>query len=133
MKGPTKAEREEHNVSHTPYREWCEACVRGSGMGKQHRRIQREDEDTKPTVSIDYGFLGPNAEVTEGDSTEVGDAVKFLVMKDRQNKEIIAHAVPCKGVADPYVAERVVRTLDEWGKAAVCLKSDGEPALRELK
>ena len=26
---PTAKEIEAHNVAHTPYRAWCEACVRG--------------------------------------------------------------------------------------------------------
>ena len=29
---PTKAEREEHDVSHVPYRPWCRFCVMGEGI-----------------------------------------------------------------------------------------------------
>ena len=28
-KGPTKREREEHDATHIPYRDWCDHCVRG--------------------------------------------------------------------------------------------------------
>ena len=29
-RNPTKAEREEHDVSHVPYRLWCRFCVKGA-------------------------------------------------------------------------------------------------------
>ena len=32
---PTKAEREEHDVSHVPYRPWCRFCVVGRGTGEE--------------------------------------------------------------------------------------------------
>ena len=53
VRGPTKAESQEHNVSHTPFRDWCEDCVSGAGMSKQHRRIEREDADKEPVVLMD--------------------------------------------------------------------------------
>ena len=31
---PTKAEREEHDVSHVPHRPWCRFCVKGRGLGE---------------------------------------------------------------------------------------------------
>ena len=34
---PSRSEREEHNIDHTPYRSWCEDCVRGRGLGEQHK------------------------------------------------------------------------------------------------
>ena len=33
-RAPTKAEREEHDVSHVPYRPWCRCCVKGKGFGE---------------------------------------------------------------------------------------------------
>ena len=34
---PTKAEREEHERSHLPYRGWCETCVRARGVATAHK------------------------------------------------------------------------------------------------
>ena len=53
----TKAEREAHECTHTPYRSWCKHCVRARGVNKAHRR-QKTDAETSlekvPRVSMDY-------------------------------------------------------------------------------
>ena len=35
-RGPTKAEKEEHEATHLLYRAWCKHCVRGRGMKTPH-------------------------------------------------------------------------------------------------
>jgi len=37
-KGPTPKEVEEHSVTHWPFRDWCEHCVRGRAKSMGHRR-----------------------------------------------------------------------------------------------
>ena len=32
VRGPTKAGRQQHETSHTPYRSWCEACVKATEL-----------------------------------------------------------------------------------------------------
>ena len=34
---PSQAEVDEHEVDHTPYRQWCEECVAGRSTGEPHR------------------------------------------------------------------------------------------------
>ena len=34
---PTQSERDEHDISHYPYRCWCEHCVEGRGIEMGHR------------------------------------------------------------------------------------------------
>ena len=36
---PTEAEREEHEITHVPYRSWCEHCVKSRGEDGQHGRV----------------------------------------------------------------------------------------------
>ena len=36
---PSKKARDEHDVTHIPYRSWCAHCVRGSGRYAQSRTI----------------------------------------------------------------------------------------------
>ena len=38
---PSKAEREMHELSHVPFRSWCEHCVRGRGEGVRHEALLR--------------------------------------------------------------------------------------------
>ena len=57
LRTPTKAEREEHDVSHVPYRPWCRCCVMGRGLERRHL-TQRSDRDgDRPRVFADYGYL----------------------------------------------------------------------------
>ena len=51
----TAEEAERHALTHVPYRDWCEACVRGKARENSHRRI-RNDTDMDE-VEIDYLFL----------------------------------------------------------------------------
>ena len=40
----TKAEREQHRLTHLPYRSWCDVCVRARGIATGHRARRRPDE-----------------------------------------------------------------------------------------
>jgi len=132
VKEPTNEERESHAVGgHVQYRSWCAGCVSGRGHTRLHKSIVAERaEDEVPVVSIDYGFFGKR---TADEQEEGKTQVVFLAVKDRKTKAIAAHAMPCKGRGDGYPVERVVRTLDEWGRADIALKSDGEPAIKDLE
>ena len=35
---PNKAEIEEHQKTHLPFRNWCKHCVKGRGVEEPHRR-----------------------------------------------------------------------------------------------
>ena len=39
----TKLERQEHELTHTPYRSWCDHCVRCRGRNAQHRNRSTKD------------------------------------------------------------------------------------------
>ena len=54
---PTKAEREEHDVSHVPCRRWCRFCVRGRGLERRHLTQSGDRNDDRPRVCADYGYL----------------------------------------------------------------------------
>ena len=48
---PTAEEREDHNVDHLPYRCWCEACVKGCGVGEHHKSGVAS---SIPVIAFDY-------------------------------------------------------------------------------
>ena len=100
----------------------------GRGKTRYHLCEKKDIEQETPTVSVDYGFLGEKV-----DNQEEHAKVTFLAMKDRQSKAYASHAMPSKGTGDGYAAMRVIRTLDEWGRTEIVLKSDGEPAIVDLK
>ena len=56
-----------------------------------------------------------------------------LVILDEKTKRLIAQVVPNKGLYDHYIAKRVAEILDSTGYDRVILKSDGEPAIRDIQ
>ena len=52
---PTKVEREDHDVSHVLYRQWCRFCVMGRGLGRRHLTQSGDSDDDRPRVFADYG------------------------------------------------------------------------------
>ena len=54
----SKQEKEQHELTHLPFRSWCSHCVRGRARNMMHKRDQSKDERSNvPRVSMDYFFL----------------------------------------------------------------------------
>ena len=84
----SKAEREEHERTHTPYRGWCPYCVKGRGRNTPHMRGQKgkDDPDLKvPRVSMDYFFMSQQ--------DEKANKNPILVMLDEETNDKYARAV----------------------------------------
>ena len=59
---PTAREIEEHNITHTPAKNWCSTCVAAKATDDPHRRRRPEDVDDGAQQEIakiyfDYGFF----------------------------------------------------------------------------
>ena len=67
---PSRAEREEHERTHIPYRDWCECCVRGRGQEDAHRQSSNTGEYQVPQFGADYWFLGGGSTKQERDTAE---------------------------------------------------------------
>ena len=122
---PTRAEREEHEVSHLPYRSWCRICVMGKGKEDAHRHGGHESDIT--TVHMDYGFLG-------GKESEEAKLIPMIVAKDADTKTYLGAVVPKKGSTGEYATKRVLAFLKELGVESmpVVFKTDQEPAIIAL-
>ena len=58
--GPSRREREVHELTHIPYRSWCEHCVKARARRRGHRRRDEEikkQELRRVTRIYIYGFL----------------------------------------------------------------------------
>ena len=76
----SKVERQEHELTHTPYRSWCEHCVRCRGRNAQHRKKEGEDEGGQvPRIAFDYFFMSH--------ADESASANPMLVMIDESTGE----------------------------------------------
>ena len=58
---PTEQQRAQHNLTHLPYRSWCEHCVRAKGKERQSKR----NTDRQPLTQIDYSFATAGADVQQ--------------------------------------------------------------------
>ena len=57
----------------------------------------------------------------------------IVVVKDSISKAVVAHSVPCKGVAVDWTAQQLVRDIKRLGyRRRVVLKSDQELAITAL-
>ena len=113
---PTKAEREEHDVSHVPYRPWCRSCVMGKGLERRHSGDRVDD---RPRVLADYGFLN-------------GDSTPLLVAKDRRAVVTFAAAGSMKGGSDPHAAHLLAKWIDGLRCQEVTVRTDGESSICDL-
>ena len=108
---PTRQEKLEHEVTHVPYRSWCDHCVRGKGRSTQHR-YESVREDGVPVIGMDYCFLSKK----DGEDIFSKSEVTVLTMKDRASKCVFAIPVPQKGVDQhDWSVRQVKRHLDFLG------------------
>ena len=52
-------------MAHTPYKAWCEACVRGRGRNAEHKRWATQQDHVIDAVSVDYAFFGAHGQVAK--------------------------------------------------------------------
>ena len=120
---PTAKEIETHNVAHTPYRAWCEACVRGRGRNADHKLLAAEGEHLVDTISVDYAFFG------EQDLT----AKPVLILREHRYRWTEALPVPAKGGGDAWVVKIVTDMVKRTGLRKFIFKSDQETSIVDLK
>ena len=56
--GPSKQERETHNLTHIPFRDWCEHCVKGRARKRAHKKRNQEvkKEELKRATRVYMDF-----------------------------------------------------------------------------
>ena len=79
---PSRQERLEHELTHLPFRSWCELCVKGKCKADQHRATGQLAESEIPVVSVDYAFMSDR-----GKPTDSGEEVK----EEDQEEEVMDH------------------------------------------
>ena len=115
---PTEQQRATHNLTHLPYRSWCEHCVKAKSCEKQSKR----QTDKQPVIQIDYCVVqtGP----------DVGKRL-VLTAVDIQTGLATAVLVPHKGRHAYSVAE-LKKFIYETGRTYGILQYDKRPALKAL-
>ena len=101
----SKQERDEHERTHLPYRDWCDICVKACGRRVAHRRGNKEERGQVPRVSIDYFYMGSKDE-QDGNNP-------LVVMVDEETGDRYARMVRKKGLGSDGEMEWLVRDMSE--------------------
>ena len=139
-RAPSAEERRVHNLTHCPFRSWCEHCVRGQGSEYRHSSVVGTNADDKvPRAIIDYCFLTEGVKRNSDDHTAEetsSTSMTALVMKETLCGSVWAYALRSKSVAeDPWVADQISDDLSTVGLAGerIIIKSDQEASIAELQ
>ena len=118
---PSRREVEKHNLTHIPFRSWCNHCLRGRGRRSAHRR--------RPN-SIGYMYL-----IEEDDADERERERNRDGRGSTDAGTVHAHQVKCKGSGDPWIATRIAADLKELGcgESRVVLKADQEAGIEDVQ
>lgn len=132
-KKPSRAEVEDHNLTHIPFRSWCAHCVKGRAVADPHWDQGSKEEEEIPTVSADYMYMKKKKEEKDGqEEEEEAEGMPTLAMYDRKSKWAAAHVVPQKGV-HRYAVERMDQEVKIMGYNRLILKMDTERSLQALR
>ena len=125
---PTQREREEHEATHMPFRDWCAHCMMGRGRTHHHIAKQKsEDESRRPIIAMDYFFM--KMEATPSAQSIPEESVTCVAVKEDRHQNIMSSVALKKGVEEPWAVERVAKFIDLLGYREITLKSDTEPAI----
>ena len=138
---PTAQERLAHEVTHVPYRSWCQHCVRGRAKGRQRRKLQSQRDSCIPHAATDYTFITENGsvgnkEITEEEREAARLSMTVLVMKESTLGSVWAYPVSKKGSTDEmWVTEQIIEDLDTMGlnDCRLTFKSDQERSTEDLQ
>ena len=101
---PSADEVDHHNLTHSPYRNWCSICVRSKGKDLDHR-TSVEAERGLSEYSFDYCFPGD----------EFGFKLTVMAGKEKNTGMTFATAVPTKGSSGRFVVDKTMEFVEEIG------------------
>jgi hypothetical protein len=120
--GPTPAEKDQHYLTHIPFRAWCSYCTRAAAPEDGHQRGRgAPDRYQKPIVMMDYTFI----------TDMPRDMLTVLTVYDVDLGMVLPVVVDEKGPIQ-YAIRSVCENLGHWGRKDIILRVDGEPAIKAL-
>ena len=86
---PTLTERLEHELTHLPFRPWCDVCVRAKSRQSKSRKLSMK----QPVLQMDFSFLG--------DSPHAKEQITILNVVDVLTNMALSVVIPTKA-RTPY-------------------------------
>ena len=118
---PTAAQRAQHNLTHWPYKSWCEHCVRSRRPNSQHRHSPSASTRTLPVFVADYCFL---RDARDEDLTTI------FVGRVYPSRNLFATVVSEKGGGDELAVKLFADFLRDNGVKHLVYKSDQERSIK---
>ena len=88
---PNQKEKDDHERTHVPFRNWCKHCVFGRAKSASHEKDKEEEKGT-PKISWDYMYMKDRGIKL----TEEENGLPILVGIDSSSKMLFANVVPRK-------------------------------------
>ena len=128
---PTEEERQLHELTHVPFRAWCDFCVSCKSRDDAQCPLDKSEEGRRalPAIHLDYAFSRSRPD--EGNPQK--DLVTVLVGVDAETRMTLAVPVEGKGDDLRNQSEHVVRfslSLNQYGNVEVI--GDSEPTMKAL-
>ena len=123
-KQPTQVERDNHNRTHLPYRDWCKHCVQANANSNPHVYEKNLEVPEFATMHLDYWFM----------RNGTGEGLRtILSIKDDYSKACMGYDCEKKGRSG-NLAKWIVKEIERFchGKEKIYLKSDGENSIGDL-
>ena len=98
---PSQQEKEEHEMTHLPFRSWCRHCIMGRGREEDCRKSMEEERQV-PEVHLDSMFMGDEKE---------GKTLAFLVARERETRAVLSTVVPVGSSKSNGIVERAIQSV----------------------
>ena len=120
---PSQQEKEEHEMTHLPFRSWCRHCIMDRGREEDYRKAMEEERQV-PEGHLNFMFTRDEKE---------GKTLALLVVRERTTRAVLSTVVPRKTTGE-WICRRLMAWLREIGLESVdiIVKSHHEPALTSL-
>ena len=127
---PTEEEREQHMLTHEPFRSWCPHCTRGKCVAGPHLHKVREP-GALSTLHCDYCFLVKCNKDEGKESYDARSGSPIMVTYDSGTKSLSAHYVVQKGV-HPWPIRVLKVFLERLAYKRMLYRTDQENSIQAL-
>ena len=117
---PTQVEIDNHNLTHEPFKDWCEVCTMYRARQDKHV-VSDHSHSGHSVLSYDFGYC---SRMPGG-----ADKLTCLVLKDRGTQLVhVVTTLQKSGKSLQYLVTEFVRFVMHTGHRELALRSDLEPS-----
>ena len=123
-RSPTEEERAKHELTHLPFQNWCEICVKTKANTPPHFKRDPSEKGRIPRLSMDYMFMpiGENSSMTA-----------IMVLKDSESKQLWSRIVDKKGSQAEGLVKWIAEIIKDLGYSKLKFRSDQEASIKDVQ